>query len=52
MTRYAIRYQDRHGYGWTREVDAESPHQAIASVDQDPDVCRVICCIPMIELFA
>lgn len=52
MIRYAIRYQDSDGYGWTMEVDASDPGQAISKAAAEPDVVRIVSVLPLSHLIS
>ena len=52
MIRYAIRYQDHDGYGWTLETDAPNPTAAIAYAESQPDVVKVVSVMPVSHLIS
>lgn len=41
MNRYAIRYYDQGGNGWTRLVQAESLKEAVTIGRCDPDIVQI-----------
>ena len=46
MTRYNVRYLDRSGNGWTRELYAEDVRSAIRQAAADADIHRIVSVLP------